>query len=238
MDGLRRTHIFLGEVSDARLAIPGWDRAGFDASSWRPVRVGDHALLPLKPLLDMPPVRAAQNFPAVAVNFPAVAVNSPEPGLYIVDFGKNFTGLPEIELRVPAGTLNPMTGVAGQIKGTRKDADGNEVSVGGPDAPAVAWQQDVYIARGGGQASQASQSEQAFALGFGATPEAAGPAVFAQHVKSLTAPEDGPSLTTGIYGIINESGKPLAEADGVTVLDSPIKRLKVGSGHYRFLIMP
>jgi alpha-L-rhamnosidase len=51
-----------------------------------------------------------------------------------------------------------------------------------------------------GKVGEASQSEQAFALGFGAAPAAAGPAVFEQLVKNLTAAEDGPSLTTGIYG--------------------------------------
>jgi alpha-L-rhamnosidase len=154
-----RHSIFLGELRDARLALPGWDKPGFDDSSWRAPRVTDHPLHPLKPLLDMPPVRAAESFPAVAVT-------EPQPGVFIVDFGKNFTGVPEIKLDLPAGTgitmrygellypdgtLNPMSGVAGQIKGTRKDADGNEVSVGGPGAPPIAWQQDVYITRGGGE---------------------------------------------------------------------------------------
>ena len=46
------------------------------------------------------------------------------------------------ELLHEDGTLNPMTSVCGQIKRTRKQpADGS---------PAVAWQADTYIARGGG----------------------------------------------------------------------------------------
>jgi alpha-L-rhamnosidase len=83
-----------------------------------------------------------------------------------VDFGKNFTGIPELKLDVPEGTeislrfgellypdgtLNPMTSVAGQIKGTREDEDGNIVSRGGPGAPPIAWQRSTYIARGGGE---------------------------------------------------------------------------------------
>jgi alpha-L-rhamnosidase len=154
-----RNSIFLGEERDARRAIPGWDRAGFDASKWQKVRVAEAALEPLEPLLAMPPVRAGSEIPAVAVTTPAA-------GVHIVDFGRNFTGVPEIKLTAPAGTritlrygellnkdgtLNPLTSVCGQIKGKRKGADGREVSVGGPGAPAVAWQQDVYIARGDGQ---------------------------------------------------------------------------------------
>lgn len=152
-----RNSVFLGEERDARLALPGWDRAGFDTSPWQPARVADAPLEPLKPLLAMPPVRATGTMPAMAVTTPA-------PGVHIVDFGKNFTGVPEIKLSAPAGTritlrygellhadgtLNPMTSVCGQIKGMRKNDKGEEVSVGGPGAPAIAWQQDVYTARGG-----------------------------------------------------------------------------------------
>jgi alpha-L-rhamnosidase len=153
----QRNSIYLGEERDARLARPGWDRAGFDASQWQPVRVTDDSLAPLQALA-MLPIRGETPIPAVAVTTPA-------PGIHIVDFGRNFTGVPELELNAPAGTritlrfgellkpdgtLNPLTSVCGQIKGTRKNPDGSERSVGGPGAPAIAWQQDVYLARGGG----------------------------------------------------------------------------------------
>ncbi|MCU0782295.1 MAG: family 78 glycoside hydrolase catalytic domain, partial [Akkermansiaceae bacterium] len=154
-----RNSIFLGEERDARLALPGWDRARFDATAWRPARATDAPLEPLRPLLQMPPVRAMKPLAAVAVTTPA-------PGTHIVDFGTNFTGLPEIDFRVPAGTrvllrfgellnadgtLNPLTSVCGQIKGMRKGKDGAETPIGGPGAPPIAWQQDVFIAAGGGK---------------------------------------------------------------------------------------
>ena len=150
-----RNNLYLGEVRDARLAVPGWDKAGFDASAWKPARVTEDALDVLQPI-ETPPVRSLEAIPAVAVTTPA-------PGTHIVDFGKNFTGVPEIKINAPAGTkvtlrfgellhadgtLNVMTSVAGQIKGKKK---GSEESVGGPGAPDVAWQQDVYIAAGGGE---------------------------------------------------------------------------------------
>ena len=152
-----RNSIFLGEERDARLAIPGWDKPGFDASAWQAARVAEAPLEPLKPLLDMPPVRATETIRPVAVTTPA-------KGVHIIDFGTNFTGVPEIDLEVPAGTrivlrygeilypdgsLNPMTSVCGQIKGMRKNKEGVESPIGGPGAPAIAWQQDVYTARGG-----------------------------------------------------------------------------------------
>ncbi len=152
-----RNSIYLGEERDARLALPGWDKAGFDATKWQAVRVTDDSLEPLQPLA-MLPIRCEKPIAAVAVTTPA-------PGVYIVDFGRNFTGVPALDLTVPAGTritlrygellnpdgtLNPLTSVCGQIKGTRKNDDGEEISIGGPGAPAIAWQQDVFIARGGG----------------------------------------------------------------------------------------
>lgn len=148
-------NIYLGEIRDARLAVPGWDKAGFDASTWKPVRVTEDSLDPLQPN-EMPPVRAQKPLPAKAVT-------TSKPAVHIVDFGTNFTGVPEIKMNVPAGTkltlrygellnadgtLNPLTSVAGQIKGKKKDSD---ESVGGPGAPDVAWQQDVFIAAGGGE---------------------------------------------------------------------------------------
>ncbi|MCB1132572.1 MAG: family 78 glycoside hydrolase catalytic domain, partial [Verrucomicrobiae bacterium] len=152
-----RNSIYLGEVRDARKTLPGWDAAGFKAEGWHPARVTDAPLETLEPLA-MPPVR-----PLGPVR--AATVTSPAPGVHIVDFGENLTGVPEVTLDVPAGTrialrygevlhpdgaLNPLTSVCGQIKGTRKDKDGNETPIGGPGAPEIAWQQDVYIARGGG----------------------------------------------------------------------------------------
>jgi alpha-L-rhamnosidase len=154
-----RNNIFLGEERDARLAIPGWDKPGFDSSAWKAARVTKSPQEPLKPLLDMPPVRATETITPVAVT-------SPAKGTYIVDFGTNFTGVPEIILKVPAGTsialrygeilhpngtLNPMTSVCGQIKGMRKNDTGEEHPIGGPGSPLIAWQQDVYTARGGGE---------------------------------------------------------------------------------------
>jgi alpha-L-rhamnosidase len=152
-----RNSIYLGEERDARLEITGWDKPGFDAAKWKAVRVSDAPLETLTPLLDMPPVLETETFPVASVK-------TISKGLHIVDFGKNFTGLPIIDLDVPAGTkvlmrfgeilnddgtLNPLTSVCGQIKGKRKNDKGEENLIGGPGSPEIAWQQNVYIARGG-----------------------------------------------------------------------------------------
>jgi alpha-L-rhamnosidase len=80
-----------------------------------------------------------------------IAVSTLPNGKHMVDMGVNFTGT--YRIRLPAnegdtitfrfgervyenGTLNPMTTVVGQIK---------KEGVGGPGAPAIAWQTDSYI---------------------------------------------------------------------------------------------
>lgn len=151
-----KNNLYLGELRDARKARPGWNLPDFDDAAWHPVRVRDYPLEPLKPLI-APPVRLKE---AIA----AKQITEPEDGVFIVDFGINFTGLPEIELDVPAGTklnfrfaellhpdgkLNPMSTVCGQIKRMVELEDGRMQSIGGPGAPAIAWQEDIYIARGG-----------------------------------------------------------------------------------------
>ncbi len=148
-----RNNIYLGEVYDARLEQPGWDRPGFEDAAWRQA-----ALSPGKtgPLIaqPQPPIR-------ITKKWKAVKVSEPKPGVYIYDCGVNFAGWASLKLNLskgtvvqmrygellrPDGTLNPMTGVAGQIKGFLENT---KESVGGPGAPEIAWQTGTFIARGG-----------------------------------------------------------------------------------------
>ncbi|MFK7850784.1 MAG: family 78 glycoside hydrolase catalytic domain [Akkermansiaceae bacterium] len=153
-----RNSIYLGEERDAQLEVTDWNTHSFDASSWKPVNLVEATLETLQ-ALRMPPVRLIDPLEAKSVN-------TLSPGLHIVDFGVNFTGIPEVKINAPAGTkitfrfgellhengsLNPMTSVAGQIKGMKKDAEGNPIPKGGPGAPEYAWQQNVYITKGGGE---------------------------------------------------------------------------------------
>ena len=157
---IRFNSIYLGEIYDARREVAGWDRAGFDDSSWR--RAG----MATEPIGQL----GAQSQPPIRVTklLKAARLGEPKPGVFIFDFGQNFAGWVNLKLSAPAGTkvvlrygellnpdgtLNPMTSVAGQIKNTRKTEDGREESVGGPGAPAVAWQSDTYVAKGKGTES-------------------------------------------------------------------------------------
>jgi alpha-L-rhamnosidase len=149
-----RNNVYLGEVYDARREIPGWDKPGSDESGWTNAVLCSDALGPLQ-AQPQPPIR-------ITARFKPVKITEPKPGAFIYDLGFNFAGWASFRLREPAGTpvrlrfgellnedgsLNPLTSVSGQIKGTRK----NGVPIGGPGAPEIAEQSDLYIARGGGE---------------------------------------------------------------------------------------
>lgn len=150
-----KNNIYLGEVYDARKELPGWNLAGYNDSDWRKVTESRE---PKKNLQSQPqpPIRAT-------TLLKTVNVTEPKPGIFIFDMGQNFAGL--IKLMVKAskgtdlvlrygellnddGTLNPMTSVCGQIKGKRKNRAGELVNIGGAGSPEIAWQQDIYIAKG------------------------------------------------------------------------------------------
>jgi len=157
---IRCNSIYLGETYDARCEIPDWNRPGFDDAAWRPVAVAKEPIGPLR-AQSQPPIR-------VTKTLNPVKLTEPRPGVYIFDMGQNFAGWANLKLSAPAGTrvvlrygellnpdgtLNPLTSVAGQIKGARKTGNGQEESIGGPGAPTVAWQSDTYIAKGLGEES-------------------------------------------------------------------------------------
>lgn len=152
---LLRNSVYLGETYDARLEQPGWNRPGFDDAQWTTAVQADTpppAILQASP---MPPIRATKTIAAVRVT-------EVETGVYIFDLGQNFAGWARLHVRGPAGTtvrmrmgellyddgtLNPMTAVAGQIKGLTAEGDPR----GGPGAPEIAWQANTYTLRGEGE---------------------------------------------------------------------------------------
>jgi len=153
-----RNSVYLGEEYDARLERPGWDRPGFDDSGWSAASSANsngsgHAPGELR-ALPIPPIR-------VTAKLTPVSMSEIGPGVYIFDLGQNFAGWVRLrvegprgttvrmrmgELLYPDGTLNPMTAVAGQIKGLNEDGTHR----GGPGSPEVAWQSNAYTLRGGG----------------------------------------------------------------------------------------
>lgn len=146
-----RNNIYLGEVYDARLEIPGWNRPGFADTGWKPAVL---APAPGGKLVaqHQPPIK-------ITATLKPVQRTEPKPGVFIFDFGQNFSGWVRLKIQAEKGTqvtlrygellnadgtLNPMTSVCGQIKGRRQDS----TLIGGSGAPEIAWQQDVYLCGG------------------------------------------------------------------------------------------
>ena len=144
---LLRNSVYLGEEYDARLEQTGWDSAGFDDSAWRNASEEGSSPGELR-AMPMPPIR-------VTKTLKPVDLFKVRDGVFIFDFGQNFAGWAALNVQGPRGTtvkmrmgellhddgtLNPMTAVAGQIKGP---------GAGGPGAPDIAWQENTYTLRGG-----------------------------------------------------------------------------------------
>jgi len=83
-----------GEIYDARLEMRGWNEPGFDAGSWRPVRVVEH---PKDNLVAQagPPIRRHETFT------PAI-LKTPDGGT-VLDMGQNMAGRVRMRVRGPAG---------------------------------------------------------------------------------------------------------------------------------------
>lgn len=154
---LQFNSVYLGEIYDARKERTGWDRPSASSSGWRPAALCDPPAGQLESQ-SQPPIRVTRKLPTRLVT-------EPKPGVFLFDMGQNFAGLVRLTLSAPAGTkvvlrygellykdgtLNPMTSVAGQVKGSRRRPDGTLESVGGAGAPPIAWQTDTYITKGKG----------------------------------------------------------------------------------------
>jgi len=93
---LLRSDLQAGEVYDARMEMPGWNRPGFDARQWQKVEVvsypKDHLVATNGPL-----VRSHEEITPIAL------VRTPN-GETVVDMGQNFAGVVRFSVQGPAGT--------------------------------------------------------------------------------------------------------------------------------------
>jgi alpha-L-rhamnosidase len=90
------SELYDGETQDARRAQAGWDTAAFDASQWKPALAIEPKEVPIEP----------QDFQPIRVERALVpkTVTEPKPGVYVYDFGQNFSGVEQVHLQGPAGT--------------------------------------------------------------------------------------------------------------------------------------
>jgi alpha-L-rhamnosidase len=89
--------IYNGETYDARKEQPGWDRAGFTGTGWKPASAVAKEPTALLSGQTMPPIKVVQDIAPFKLTNPA-------PGVYVYDMGQNFSGWVKLRVSGPAGT--------------------------------------------------------------------------------------------------------------------------------------
>ena len=86
--------MYFGERYDARREMPGWDTGDFNDVAWDSVDIVDGPALKTQV---SPPIRATHTLKPKKIF-------APQPGLFIYDFGQNFTGWVRLSVTGPEGT--------------------------------------------------------------------------------------------------------------------------------------
>ncbi|MDX9972876.1 MAG: family 78 glycoside hydrolase catalytic domain, partial [FCB group bacterium] len=93
---IRANNEYDGEVYDARMEMPGWDKPGFDDSKWQAVQLVEKPGEALS-------AQMAEPIKVTEVLKP-IGISNPLPGTYIYDMGQNMVGWCRIKVKGPAGT--------------------------------------------------------------------------------------------------------------------------------------
>ncbi len=93
---IRQADLIRGEHHDARKAMPGWNKTGFDDSAWK--------LLKVLPKVQAELVAQPNEPIQVTQVLKPIAMTEPSPGVYVFDLGQNMVGNSSLKLRGPAGT--------------------------------------------------------------------------------------------------------------------------------------
>ncbi len=125
---LRENGLYFGEHYDARLEMSGWDEAEFHNENWEKAEEVDGPSLSSQM---MPPVRVERFVKPQRLY-------SPTKGVYIFDFGRNFSGWARLKVRGPSGTKVELR----YAELVHEDGTLNTATNDGADAT------DVYILRG------------------------------------------------------------------------------------------
>ncbi|WP_185960255.1 alpha-L-rhamnosidase [Erythrobacter insulae] len=130
--------VYSGEFFDARKNVSAWNDVGDDGSTgWRNASVLDASPTQALVAAEMPPVRRV-------TEVKPKRVLNPEPGIYTIDLGQNFTGLPTIDM----SRLGLAEGQVVLLRyGEWADSDGRVGMQSGGGAPRTK-QVDAYVSDG------------------------------------------------------------------------------------------
>jgi alpha-L-rhamnosidase len=90
--------IYDGERYDARLEQPGWNQPGFDERNWNPAIAVTETMGRLVSQSTVPPIRVVKARAAMSMTNPA-------PGVYLYDFGQNFSGWARLRIKAFPGAV-------------------------------------------------------------------------------------------------------------------------------------
>ncbi|MBW8016695.1 MAG: Bacterial alpha-L-rhamnosidase [Planctomycetes bacterium] len=121
-----------GETYDARLEMDGWNKAGFNDTSWAKADVTEK----IKAKIEAYPSNTVKVFQELK----PISVKEPKPGNFVFDMGTNFAGIARLKVQAPKGTKITL------IFGERLNADGTVYTKNLRAARVI----DTYICKGGG----------------------------------------------------------------------------------------
>jgi len=134
--------IYTGEHYDARREQPGWDKAGFDDSKWKPAV---YRPAPSQNIVaqQMHPIRNVERIPAKNVS----RINDT---VFVFDLGRNIAGVSQFTVRADAGTVFRLKHAERTGKDGRADMSNIDVHYR-PADDSDPFQTDIFIAGGKGE---------------------------------------------------------------------------------------
>ena len=88
---IREADLLMGSAYDARKEIDGWDRSGFDDSSWQPAEIATAPTAAIEP--------HPGNLPRRHEEIHGQQITEPTPGVYVIDLGQNIVGWAALKVR-------------------------------------------------------------------------------------------------------------------------------------------
>lgn len=152
---IRNDDMFYGEYYDAAYEIKGWAEASCEDSDWEPVSmITEENGKAITEIVK----KAACSEPVVCVEeLKPVAVTEPQEGVYVYDFGQNFTGFCKIELQ----------GKKGQVVTLRYAEALNEEDMScKDDSVGTIWTENLYTAHNVDYYVVAGEEEESYEATF------------------------------------------------------------------------
>jgi len=126
--------LYDGEIYDARKELPGWNKPGYDDSTWEYAAAVTEKMGAIISQGTLPPIKVTK--PRTAVK-----MTNPAPGTYLYDFGQNFSGWLHLKVKGPRGC---------EVKIHTGELKTLDTGMLNPNTNRGAAATDIYICKGDG----------------------------------------------------------------------------------------